>query len=95
MGTKKVVINKCYGGFSLSDEALDLYKQLTGTRPKFDGRDLDRDDPVLALVVEQLDAAADGDMADLGIVTIPDDVEWYVEEYDGREWVAEVHRTWR
>ena len=26
---------------------------------------------------------------------IPDDVEWYVEEYDGIEWVAEVHRTWR
>jgi hypothetical protein len=25
---------------------------------------------------------------------VPDGVEWTVEEYDGREWVAEVHRTW-
>ena len=23
------------------------------------------------------------------------DVEWYIEEYDGQEWVAEKHRTWR
>jgi hypothetical protein len=28
-------------------------------------------------------------------VDIPDDVKWEIEEYDGNEWVAEVHRTWR
>ena len=27
-------------------------------------------------------------------VSIPDDVEWQIEEYDGMEWVAEAHRTW-
>lgn len=25
---------------------------------------------------------------------VPDDVQWQIEEYDGREWVAETHRTW-
>lgn len=35
-----------------------------------------------------------GDCADLKIVEIPDDVEWVIEEYDGIEYVSEVHRTW-
>jgi hypothetical protein len=28
-------------------------------------------------------------------VDIPLDIQWTIEEYDGDEWVAEVHRTWR
>ena len=32
--------------------------------------------------------------AELKIVEIPDDVNWYVEEYDGKEHVAELHRVW-
>jgi hypothetical protein len=28
------------------------------------------------------------------IVEVPADVDWYIEEYDGLEWVAEKHRTW-
>jgi hypothetical protein len=31
----------------------------------------------------------------LTIVDIPDDIEWQIEEYDGMEWVAEVHRIWQ
>jgi hypothetical protein len=30
----------------------------------------------------------------LKIIEIPDGVNWYVEEYDGRERVAERRRTW-
>jgi hypothetical protein len=29
------------------------------------------------------------------VVEIPDGVEWEIAEYDGLEWVAEKHRTWR
>jgi hypothetical protein len=60
----------------------------------FYDRDLARDDPCLVQVVEQLGAGANGRHADLKVVEIPDDVNWYIEEYDGREWVAERHRTW-
>lgn len=55
----------------------------------------DRSDSALVQVVEELGEKANGWAAELAVVDIPDDVEWYVEEYDGIEWVAEVHRTWR
>jgi hypothetical protein len=53
-----------------------------------------RADPDLVAIIEEMDEDAFGDFADLRIVEIPDDVDWYIEEYDGREWVAERHRTW-
>jgi len=31
----------------------------------------------------------------LRIIEIPDGVEWQIEEYDGDEWIAEKHRTWK
>jgi len=37
----------------------------------------------------------DGTYSDLKVVEIPDGVNWYIEEYDGLEHVAERHRTWR
>ena len=37
---------------------------------------------------------ADGDHAQLRIVDIPDDVNWYIDDYDGIETVREHHRTW-
>jgi hypothetical protein len=138
----KVVINRCYGGFSLSDEAIRRYAELKGltlypeegewglitywTVPPEDrpqdlsgdawrnaslderkayneayaksvlyDRDIPRDDVHLAQVVEELGEKANGDCANLQVTEIPDGVAWEVEEYDGNEWVAEVHRTWR
>jgi hypothetical protein len=92
----KVVINDCHGGFSLSRLAVTRYIELTGFEHEsvYD-RDIPRDDSLLIQVVEELGALANGDFAQLKIVEIPDDVNWYVEEYDGLEWVAERHRTWR
>ena len=84
----KVVINKCYGGFGLSKEALARYEELGGYG-------FQRNDPILIQVIEELGEDANGDFAELKIVEIPDDVEWFIEEYDGMEWVAEKHRTWR
>jgi hypothetical protein len=45
-------------------------------------------------MVEELGAAAADHFAELRIADVPDDVKWTIEEYDGQEWVAEVHRTW-
>lgn len=126
----QVVINNCYGGFSLSDKAVRLYAEKKGLtlypepseygdgleptyylvpeqdrikilkewntasleeRKKYNEesdrealycRDLERNDPVLIEVVRELGREANGPCADLGIVEIPDDVEW--EMGDGR-----------
>ena len=56
--------------------------------------DIQRDDPVLVSVVQELGDRANGDFAELKIVEIPASVDWQIEEYDGREWIAETHRTW-
>jgi hypothetical protein len=65
------------------------------TRQTFNVKDLKRDDPILVQVVEELGDEAGDSHAELTVVEIPDDVEWTIQEYDGTEWVAEVHRTWR
>ena len=84
----KVVINKCYGGFSISKEAMELL----GVDSPYP--DIKRNDPALVEVVEKLGDKANGSFSKLKIVEIPDDVEWDIAEYDGLEWVEEVHRTW-
>jgi len=83
----KIVINRCYGGFGLSEEAL-------AKLGRKDDWDLSRDDPALVAIVEEMGFASNGPHADLKVVEIPDDVDWSIGEYDGIEWVAEKHRTW-
>ena len=114
----KVVINRCFGGFGLSHEAIMLYGEaahLNLKAVKHDSRlneysyyidgveedafyfseyNLKRDDPDLVAVVERLGDKANGWAAELAVVEIPDGVSWHIEEYDGREHVAEDHRTW-
>lgn len=135
---QKIVINNCYGGFSLSEKGLTRYLELKGKNaffykynfdsrkytkvPRgkddffstcftkdygnivsdlevnkddlFSAREINRDDPDLIRVVEELGEEANGHYASLKIIEIPSDVKWIIEEYDGSEWVAEEHRTW-
>ena len=114
----KVVINKCYGGFGLSDAAMRLLAEKRGWEvieyaegegfsfsgevksivdPKGDkvwDYDLARIDPDLVAVVEELQDKANGFAAELNVVEIPDGTDYVLEEYDGREWIAERHETW-
>ena len=71
-----------------------FYKDLVAKENYFEDREIPRNDPALVEVVEVLGEAANGFAASLKIVEIPEDVEWCVEENDGREWVSEKHRTW-
>ncbi len=137
----KLVINKCYGGFGLSEQAYErlialgvpvrkyiephrgpdglcLKEPLNDGEAIFDrtleepseirdamlrlGRrywetwlDGNRRHPLLIQVVEELGESANGRHAELKIVEVPDGVDFEIEEYDGIEWVAETHRTWR
>ena len=149
----KVAINKCFGGFGLSPEAvLKLYERgmteiatpvdeyyppeereeearkysslsykhqlakwreylagrmgerglfLTVFSPDekfvlyFDRSSIPRHHPELVRVIEEMGEKASGPCGQVEIVEIPDGVEYSIEEYDGNEHIAEVHRTWR
>ena len=88
----KIAINKCHGSFSLSKEAYNyLGLDWDGYGFKYDNN---RTDPKLVECIETLGDIANGSSAKLKVVEIPDDVKWCIEEYDGIEWISEVHRTW-
>jgi len=84
----KIVINYNYGGFGLSDEELKIIGAEWA-------HEVLRNDPKLIKIVEESGQKAGGPLSSLKVVEIPDGVNWVLEEYDGAEWVAEAHRTWR
>jgi len=114
----KVVINRCFGGFGLSHDAVLRYAELKDMKLVveekessfskyayyvdrksddtywYDGMIEDRSDPALVQVVEELGDKASGWAAKLTVVEIPDNISWYIHEYDGMERVDEDHRTW-
>jgi hypothetical protein len=93
---RKVVINTCFGGFKLSSIACEMYATINNLALQdFSEYEISRDDATLVMIVEQLGQAANGSYARLKIVEIPANVQWQIDEYDGVEHVAEVHRTWR
>lgn len=138
----KIVINKCFGGFGLSDaayakliewgvpvkphveqkrdEATNRYlpepanegeiifdRSLTPDQSFSDAAHIrsfgrywetwlssNRSHPLLVRVVEELGDKASGSLSRLMVTEIPDGVDWEIDEYDGRERIAEKHRTW-
>lgn len=89
----KIVLNKQYGGFSLSREGVEFLGLEWDGYGRCD--DIDRHDPKLIECVETLEDKANGRLARLVIIEIPDDVNYTIENYDGIERVEEVRRTWR
>jgi hypothetical protein len=88
----KVVYSACYGGFSLSTYALYRYADIKGI-PRDSlitsrGCDLDRTDPALVQVVEELKDEANGHHANLKIRDIPPGSLYRIDEYDGAEVVV-------
>ena len=108
----KIVINNCYGGFSISKKAAEFmaekgceiakeelekyskekYWYGYGYSEKQHG--YDRTSPYLVEAVEVLGDEANGDCADLKVIEIPDNIDYYIGEYDGIETVHESHRKW-
>lgn len=73
----KIVINKGYGGFGLSDKAqtmLDIKYYLA-----------ERHHPKLIEIVEQLGEKANGQSANLEVIEIPDGLGYKIEKDDGWE----------
>lgn len=86
---KKIIINQCYGGWSLSNEAIEEYKKRSGTTKMIHSycEEL-RDDPILVEVVDAMikeGKRAGGSCASLSVVGIPDEYDYWIDEYDGIE----------
>jgi hypothetical protein len=124
----KIVYNACYGGFSLSNEAIMRYAEIKGVTlhpseskfgftnyylcspeeweqinaeeqlnpvsPRryarsnalyFSDRDIERNDPILVQVVEELGDKANGSHAKLRIAEVPAGTRYRIDEYDGLE----------
>ena len=73
-----------------------LYKEANKRADEIylDDRPSDRSDPDLLAVVKKLGRKANGRFAKLKIVNIPDDVKFEIEDDDGFEHIAEIHRVW-
>ena len=72
-----------------------FYKDEIKDENIFSERDIPRDDLDLVAIVEEMGKASWNQYSCLKVVEIPDDVDWYIQEYDGDEWIAERHRIWR
>lgn len=64
----------------------------------FSDSDIERHDPILVRVVEEMGAGhrtgASDRYANLKVVEIPDGTDYQIDEYDGREHISERHATW-
>lgn len=109
----KIVINVCYGGFSISKEAAEFMAKNGCERAKqelaeyavvnrwfgygiveeMDGG-YDRTSAYLIRAVETLKEKANGSLAKLKVVEIPDGIDYYISDYDGVESIHEKHRVW-
>jgi len=91
----KIILNKCYGGYGVSEAAAKLYSKKSGKEVTEDDLDTDyRTDPILIEVVEELGDAANGDYAELRVVTIPDGMDYVIDEYDGIERLHQRVKYW-
>lgn len=100
----KIAINKCYGGFGLSQAVYkelgiewDGYGYLTNEDLgiKSDNQEAYRSDPRLISAIEKIgEKESSGSMSAIRIVDIPDDVQWEINNYDGIETIHEKHRSW-
>ena len=86
------ILNKCYGGFSLSQFAIDKL----GLSSHSYGYDFDNSDPLMvdalaSLITEFGSEKCSGSLAKLRVVEIPDcATDYEIDEYDGFETIIYV-----
>ena len=84
----QMVINCCFGGFSLSEKAMEM---LGADNEYAYCEESRRSNPKLVEVVETLGEEANGEHAYLEVIDIPDEsTDYLIKEYDGYETVYYV-----
>ena len=89
----KIVYNACYGGFGLSEKAIERYAELKGVSvDSVDAYGIPRNDPVLVQIVEELGEDVNSNYGDLLICELPSGTRYRIEEYDGLESVVTEYK---
>ena len=101
----KIVVNRTWGGFGITKEmaqfmagrgcehakkCLDNQSYEYGYHKDYE-EGYSRTNPHLVAAIEH---GLDNPAAALVVVEVPDDVEWYIHDYDGIETIHEKHRQW-
>ena len=94
----KIVINRCFGGFGLSRKSKRRYVELKGLDFQETEKgdilvnddygffyELDRTDPILVQIVEEMGEKAGHIHSNLRVETIPKGTLYRITEYDGNE----------
>lgn len=85
----KIVINKCCGGFDLSEKAIEMYQEISGQKNFLDIYEIDRNDSILVQVVEKHGKEANGSCSELFIEEVDEEnFNFEIEEYDGYESIS-------
>ena len=92
----KLVINKDYGCFNLSETAKNylIKKGLSEEDIRNLDKEENRTNPLLVECVDLYGEEADGFLSSLKILEIPDDVDYKILNYDGIEYVVDKNRFW-
>jgi hypothetical protein len=85
--TYKVVYNNSYGGFGLSEKAIAMLYELGLLNDDVEYWSIERHNPHLVKVVEELGDLASGSFSNLKIAEITSPV-YKIDEYDGAESVV-------
>jgi hypothetical protein len=88
---REIVINTCYGGFSLSEKAGKLYCQrINLDYENLEEHRLNRSDPILIEVIKELGTNANAIYAQLEIVSLPVGTKYRICEYEGSEYIETI-----
>lgn len=93
------ILNKCYGGFSLSQFAIDKLGLKSRYGYNFDRSDSQMINTLASLIVEFGSEKCSGDLANLRVIKIPDcTTDYQIDEYDGYETIiyvvnGKIHRA--
>jgi len=102
VSTNKSIVIAEYGGFKLSEKAKgfiaavkNLELNQKGLREAESYAMINRDSDSLLLCLRLLGSVEASEVGSfLKVVEIPYDVEWYIQEINGKESVVEKHRVW-
>ena len=91
------MINNCYGGFGLSNAAMDEYHKRCPEKQEVDYFDLDRHDPVMIQIVKEMGTKANRSCSEIELKKIPVQYlqHYSIEEYDGLERVVIHYNTYK